>query len=175
MAKIISRDFLSRSLTGQKLNTKVGAVRIGGKSLRGADLKKFITSNLGGKTSTLIEKALKEKYGLYGSQDKTKKRQSLMELVRGDKESGLSQEQIKRNLELNKQKDEPGLNKLARKMTFAGRVAGPADRTKGTMSDIGVKTNVIGFARALNNKKLADNPAPKSSSAGTPPPFRLAA
>jgi len=66
MAKIISRDFLSRSLTGQKLNTKVGAVRIGGKSLRGADLKKFITSNLGGKTSTLIEKALKEKYGLYG-------------------------------------------------------------------------------------------------------------
>jgi len=168
MAKIISRDFLNRSLTGQKLNAKVGAVKIGGKSLRGADLKKFITFNLGGKTSTLIEKALKEKYGLYGSQGKTKKRQSRMELVRGDKKSGLSQEQVKRNLELNKRKDEPGLNKLARKITFAGKVAGPAARTKGAMSDIGVKTNVIGFAQNSNKKPPVD-PSPKVPSGGVRP------
>ena len=114
------------------------------------------------------EKALKEKYGLYGSQGKTKKRQSLMELVRGDKKSGLSQEQVKRNLELNKRKDEPGLNKLARKITFAGKVAGPAARTKGAMSDIGVKTNVIGFAQNSNKKPPVD-PSPKVPSGGVRP------
>lgn len=99
MAQLISKDFLAKRLTGDQLNAKVGALRINGKRLSGGGLKKMVTG-LGGKTPTQIEKILKDKYGVAGYQ--REKREKLMGLIRGSKNnSGLTPEQIKRNLRNN--------------------------------------------------------------------------
>lgn len=167
MAKIISSNYLNKKLTGDKLRSKVGRVQInsGGsaRALTGTDLKKFITK-LGGKTDTQIEKALKEKYGVSGYQ--VKKRESIMKLIRGDEKSGLTEEQIKRNLKFNIQKDESGLKRPGHEMSFAGGSVASTTiggaRTKGTMGDIGVKRGQTGFARNLGGSKLPGSPVPQA-------------
>lgn len=172
MAKIISSAYLNKKLTGDRLRSQVGNIQINSgnspKTLGGAVLKKFIGSKLGGKTDTQIEKILKDKYGVSGYQ--LKKRESIMKLIRGDEKSGLTEEQVKKNLKINKQRDESGLTKQEYKTSFAGgRISTKSIGAKSTMEEIGVKRGATGFAQNYHNTKLPGNPAPKPPSTGIRP------
>lgn len=168
MAKILSSAYLNKKLSGDQLRSKVGNVQINSgsmsKVLGGTGLKKFITK-MGGKTDTQIEKILKDKYGVSGYQ--IKKRESIMKLIRGDKKNGLAEEQIKRNLKFDMQKDESGVRN---KQMYNIKYAGGAVRTKGMKEDINVGKGIkTGFAQAYKSDKLPDNPASKASLSGTRP------
>ena len=175
MAPIISKSSLNK-ISVKKLNADVGAIRINGKSLTDANLKKFITSNLGGKRSTLIEEALKKKYGLYGSQEKTKKRQSLMGLIMDDKKSGLTKEQSKRKI--NKVVDRSALEKELDRFDRNKTLARVGGGRHGDISRLKVGTTQAQSrisALSPNNKPL-NSPAPKASASAvvTPPSIKLA-
>lgn len=149
MSKIISREYLDRNLTGQKLK-KVGEVKIGSDKLSGVKLKRAI-KGYGGKTDTKIEELLRK-----GGVD-YQKRGRLMDLIRGEKKSGLSEEQIERNLEIRKQRDLPGLARIK------------SNRPKGTMTDIGISRGNVGFSQNFNNKKPPVGQPPKAPLGGVRP------
>lgn len=168
---------LNKKLSVDKLINKVGGIyfkpnKSGGKIAsgvqRGANLKRTLIYAAKGKTPYTFNRELQFKYGIAGSQGG--KRKKIMELIKDGKKNGLTEEQVKKNLKFNIQKDESGLTKQEYKTSFAGgRVSTKSIGAKGTMEDIGIKRGATGFAQNYHNTKLPGNPAPKPPSTGIRP------
>lgn len=176
MAKIITSSYLNKKLSSDQLRNKVGNVQINSdnfsKSLSGPSLKRFITTKLGGKTETQIEKILRDKYGVSGYQ--VKKRGAIMGLIKGSEKHSLTEEQIKRNLDRTREErlDRPWT--ITRGATYSKQYAGGSEvKSHGVMGNIGIdiekRGGKIGFA-ANYKKTSSDNSAPKTPSAGIRPP-----
>lgn len=104
-----------------------------------------------------------------------------------DDKSYLTEKQVKRNLTVNKQRDELTTGVKRYKASLAGNVVSTksigafnADREIGA-GRIGINTGSVGFAVNYKNSlpaqegKLPDNSAPKSESGGLKPIIKLAA
>ncbi|MFA6306972.1 MAG: hypothetical protein WCV70_03305 [Patescibacteria group bacterium] len=112
MAQRLGLYDLNKKLSAYKLARSVGGLNFkpskgSGDALRGiqrgANLKKTLINIAKGKSAYTFERELKLKYGIAGSQ--AYKRQGIMKLIQGSKKSGLTPEQIKRNLNYSQQKD----------------------------------------------------------------------
>lgn len=173
MAKIISASYLNKKLTGDLLKHKVGSVKINNagvvKTLAGVGLKKFIANKLSGKTLTLIEKKLKDEYGVSGYQ--SKKRKALINFITGNQKKGLTEEQIKKNLQLAKRQTadipEP-LEKPKRIRYAADKALTGGISAKVISADLNIKEGAVGFTQKYK-KTLPDNQAPKTPLTGIRP------
>ncbi|MBI4779259.1 hypothetical protein HY797_02295 [Candidatus Falkowbacteria bacterium] len=180
MAQKLGEWGLKKKITVNKLK-KVGGIyfrpnksgtKIASGLQRGAILKKTLIEVAKGKTPYAFNRELQFKYGIAGSQ--ANKRKDIIGLVQGEKKNGLTQEQIKRNLNRAKRERINEAEILDKNENYNKPCIGISNIksrgfTEKSASNIKETGIAPGFAGNYKNSKLPDNSAPKIPAAGIKP------
>jgi len=157
----------------KKINSsKFGQAEIAGKTIKDAAARNYVAKLVsGGKTAGQIGEKLR-KAGLRG--DQWGKRLSYLKVIEGEKKSGLTEEQIARNLRrAQRARIDDESRAIGRGATYSKQYAGGREvESHGVMKNIGInreKKGKIGFAQNFNSIKLSGSSASKMSPTGTRP------
>lgn len=158
LTKKLSIDQLSKKVGGLYLKSVAGNSAVKTGLQRGTALKKTLIQLGAGKTKYQFEKELK-KYGVSGSQ--LKKRNDILSLAYGVKKSGLTEEQIKRNLKASKVVDRTALEKQRDRFDRNKTLASVGSGVHGDASriNVGVKHDQLQIS-ALQNNVVKNTPKP---------------